>query len=65
MEICVEDILRTAVPRILVFFAWWGENWEILEKKNTWSPTSRTWLVSRDPSLARTHSGEMTNDLEP
>ena len=27
-------------------------------------PASRTWLVSRDPSYTRTHSGEMTSDSE-
>ena len=33
------------------------------QEKNTWPPTRRTWLVSH-VSKARTHSGEMTSDLE-
>ena len=33
-------------------------------EKTTWQPASTTWLVSCDPSQARTYSGEMTSDFE-
>ena len=36
----------------------WGEN-ETSPKKNTLPSASRTWLVSRDPRWAQTHSGEI------
>ena len=41
----------------------WGANGRS-SRKSTWTPASRTKLVSRDSSSAQTHSSEMTSHLE-